>query len=139
MVQIEYQSKILSTICRCAAKFDVTDGSTCVQDCKNESRARHAQLTAAGMSAVGRGRSSGVKRSAEEEAPMPQPHDVLDMHLQLPGAQQEQPYAAPMEHHLHAGQATAHMRAATQHTHACRPADVEMPAPVNLQGRCRWS
>lgn len=89
-----------------------------MQDCKNESRARHAQLSAAGMSAVGRGRSSGVKRSAEEEAPMPQPHDVLDMHLQLPGGPQEQPYAASMEHHLHAGQATTPLKAATDDTHA---------------------
>lgn len=72
----------------------------CVQACKNESRARHAQLTAAGMTSVGRGRSGGVKRSAEEELPMPEPHHVLDMHLQLPGV--EAPYTAPMDHH-HAG------------------------------------
>ena len=61
------------------------------------------------MSAVGRGRSSGLKRSAEEEAPVPEPHQVLDMHLQLPGV--EQPYASSLEQHQHPGATDAVPRA----------------------------
>ena len=73
---------------------------TALQACKNESRARHAQMAAAGVSGVGRGRS-GVKRSASVEAPLAEAHHVLDMHLQVVDV--EASYAAAMAAH-HAGE-----------------------------------
>ena len=52
------------------------------QACKNESRARHAQLAAAGGVGVGRGRSGGMKRTASGLAVAD--HNMLDLHLQAP-------------------------------------------------------
>ena len=62
------------------------------QACKNESRARHAQLAAAGGVSVGRGRSGSVKRGASG-LPIVD-HNMLDLHLQA---------SADMQYGVHVG------------------------------------
>ena len=99
------------------------------QACKNESRARHAQLAAQGITSAGRGRS--VKRSASGHVPFAEPQAVPDMAAQVPVLEP----VYPTQLDAHAGM----LRATVYGAHPGSVPDAEAcGCDIALQVRFRW-